>query len=220
MKNGIVGFLCEDRKVVDLKITNSFPLIALEPKATLIAENKTKIDVSGFQHFALPADLSIHLTKRSPGGDPPEYVFFDSPKLQHIATRSLQSPFLMFTYISAPILMNRPFQGVWDQAVIISPLPDKAYDPRITRVFIDFFVHAGESTRAITATNLAVEGMRVAPDRRGFLFGPFAFEDVQRRTKSTSDLFFTLRFGFVEMTVGQDCFIHVPYKVKRRANGS
>jgi hypothetical protein len=218
MKNGIIGFLCEDRKVIDLKITNSFTMIALQPKATLFAENDMKIDVSGFQHLAIPADLSIHLTKRLAAIQQPGYVFFDSPKLQEIVTTNLKTPFVLFTFVSAPILLNRPLQGVWDQAVIISPSPDKEYNPQVTRVFIDFFVHAGESTRAIAASGVAVDGMRLAPDRRGFLFGPFALEDFQRKSKLPSDLFFTIRFGFVEMTVAQDCFIYVAYRIKRRGN--
>ena len=218
MKNGIIGILLEDRKAIDLKVTNSFPMVALQPKASLVVQDKETIDISGFQHLSIPSDLSIHLTRRDKGSERPEYVFFDAPKLQSLLEMELPSPQRLFTFVGAPVHLNPQLQGVWQQAAILSPLTDADYDASRTRAFIDFFVHQDPKVDVLVNQNFATQGMRLAYDRTGCIFGPYAFDGLQRNPRVTSPWLFSIRYGYAEMPVGQDCYVYIPYEIRKRGN--
>jgi hypothetical protein len=213
MLNGIIGFICKDRKVIDLKITNSFPIIALQPKTMLVVENGARIDVSGYQHFSIPPDLCIHLTKHVRGNQQPEHIFFEGPHLKRLIQRSISTPFRLFTFVSAPISSNPLLKGDWHETVFMLPTIDDNFDPDRTRIFIDYFIHEGESMRGIATAKSIGQGMRCG---KHCLCGPFAFEDYQRTLKSSSDIFFTLRYGYTEMQPAQDCYIYIPYRIRKR----
>jgi len=219
MKNGIIGILCASNKVVDLKITNSLPMIALEDKSCLVVENQ-KRDISGFQHLSIPSDLCIHLTKRVSGDQQTEYVFFDSPQLQSIFSDADMTFRLLFTYVSPPINLTPKFQGKWEQAAIISPFPDNDFDSKRTRVFFDFIVHTENTSGNLPTIPFATEGMRLAYDRHGCIFGPYLFDGLQRKPRVSSDLFFSVRYGYVEMPIEHNCFVYIQYPIRSRGNAA
>ena len=192
-------------------------MIALEDKSYLIVENQ-KRDISGFQHLSIPSDLCIHLTKRVSGDQQAEYVFFDSPQLQSIITDTDLTVRLLFTYVSPPINFTPQFQGSWYQAAVLSPLPDSLFDLNKTRVFIDFFVHTEDESMNLPTVPFASEGMRLAYDRTGCIFGPFLFDGLQRKPQVKSDLLFSVRYGYVEMPIEQNCFVYIQYPIRARGN--
>src|SRR5690349_8456946 len=68
MRNGIIGIVAPivSVKAIDIKITNTFPLIALGSRATLVTPDGRE-DVSEYQHVSIPPDLRVHLTRRDSG---------------------------------------------------------------------------------------------------------------------------------------------------------
>lgn len=62
--------------MIDLKITDSFPLLAIGKDTTLVDKNLTEIVCKDFQHFSIPADLQIHLTKEDKKTNSKDYIFF------------------------------------------------------------------------------------------------------------------------------------------------
>lgn len=209
-KNGIIAILAEDKKAVDLKITNAFPMIALEPQAWLFTPNEKKLNISGFQHFSIPPDLQIHLTKNKKGQK--EYKFFQVPKIEELI-KDTKLAHLLFTYISRPVAHRCQLQGEWEGAAIISPLKDELYDPNITRVFIDFFVHIKPDEPLINAP-LMMPDMRLAYNRHGCIDGPFLYDELQRRSNIPSNLLSSIRFGYINMPVNKACYIYIPYEIR------
>ena len=59
--------------------------------------------------------------------------------------------------------------------------------------------------------------MRLAADRSGSLFGPFAFEAIQRRNKPPyRGLAFTIRFGYVNMQDNCSTYTYSPLNIHQR----
>ena len=73
--NGIIGILLPGpdgtaRKAFDLKVTNSFALLALAADSYLLHPPSTLTPLGQCQHLTIPPDLHIHATAagaRSPG---------------------------------------------------------------------------------------------------------------------------------------------------------
>jgi hypothetical protein len=60
--------------------------------------------------------------------------------------------------------------------------------------------------------------MRLAYDRTGCIFGPFLFDGLQRKPRVKSSLLFSVRYGYVEMPVEQNCFVYIQYPIRARGN--
>ncbi len=216
MKNGIIGIQCSSRKAIDLKITNSLPMIALQKKSKLVSLGHSIIDTSGYRHFSIPSDLCLHLTKRTSEMNRSEYIFFESPTLDSILNSPSFSYQLIFTYIGQPVHQTPKFNGTWEQAVIISPFPDSEYDEMRTRVFVDFFVHTKECSDVLISFPYSADNMRLAYDRTGPIFGPFMFNGLQRKPCVKSSLLFSIRYGYAEFPVNNDSHLLVPYPIRER----
>lgn len=214
--NGIIAILAEDRKAIDIKITNAFPMIGLEPISWHVTSNGTITDLSGFQHFSIPPDLRLHFSKRKKGEAPSEHLFFEASELRRLVREASRSPQALFTYIGCPITFCRRLSGKWHGVIIISPFKDSTYDIIQTRVFIDFFVHTEPDPRAIINAPLILPDMRLAYDRSGCTLGPFSYQGIQRKSQKQLALLSTVRFGFVNMSDDQSrsCYIFTSYEIR------
>lgn len=195
MYNGTVTVLGPNTglKVIDLKITDSFPLLALPGRARLLLPGGTTEEISDYQHLSIPPDLRLHLTPRR-GTDQPHRYF---PGITDARSRKLVRPIVRaFTYVSAPVDRHRPFKGKWEGgSVIISPLADAEYAPAVTRLFLDLLVHLEPYAPTLQDVPFAAAAMRPAPDRTDYRLGPYRFGVLQRRSPAL-DVYFTLRWGF------------------------
>jgi hypothetical protein len=200
MKNGTITFLCDapelSRQVIDVKITDSLPLIALSSTLRLIGRDGSWEDLSGYQHLSIPGDLRVHLTPKKGVGL--RYRFLKSILDQPTAARAGVTR--AFTYVSPVIEQCRAMpHGRWEGgSAIISPLPDAGYSPALTRLFVDFLVHRDLNRPELTDAPFALQGMRPAPDRTDYRLGPFEFRTLHRKQMSL-DVFFTLRWGYWEL---------------------
>ena len=217
-KNGIIGILCGNRKAIDLKITNSLPMLVLRTQSWLHNQNGFSMEISSYQHFSIPSDLAIHLTKQQAGEETPKHLFFDSPSYKSILEDSSFRHLHLFTFVGAPIQMCPQLQGTWDGAAIVNPRKDMDFHPDKTRAFIDFFVHSNARTDFINYP-LVHRSMRLAYDNSGCMLGAFPFDGLQRKPRVTTDLFFSIRVGYIEMDVTDNCHIFVDYELRQR-NGS
>ena len=201
MKNGTITFLCDapglSRQVIDVKITDSLPLIALPTTVRLIGRDGRWEDLSGYDHLSIPADLQVHLTPKKGGAA--RYCFLEPilDKREAVAGAGVARA---FTYVSPVIEQCRAMpHGRWEGgSAIISPLPDAAYSPASTRLFVDFLVHRDLSKPELADVPFALRGMRPAPDRTDYRLGPFEFRTLHRKQMSI-DVFFTLRWGYWEL---------------------
>lgn len=215
--NGTVTILAEDRKAIDIKITNAFPLIALEPVSWHVASSGLRSDISGFQHFSIPPDLTIHFSKPKRGATPAEHLFFKAPELNRLISDSCRSPQILFTYVGCPIRFCKKFSGKWYGAAIISPFKDAAYDIFETRVFIDFFIHTNPDQSGISIAPLVLPQMRLAYDRTGCTLGPFSYQGIQRKSQRQPNLLSTIRYGYINVSDDQtqSCYILTSYDLPK-----
>lgn len=51
------------KKVFDLKIIQTFPIITTDSGKTKLIADGTEIEIDDYQHFSIPPDLGLHLTK-------------------------------------------------------------------------------------------------------------------------------------------------------------
>jgi len=211
--------LAEDRKAIDIKITNAFPMIVLEPISWHIASSGTRTDLSGFQHFSIPPSLGLHFSKRKHGATPAQHLFFEASELHRLVSDASQSPQSLFTYIGCPIEFSRKFSGTWRGAVIISPFKDSVYNIVQTRIFIDFFVHTKPDPTAIANAPLILPEMRLAYDAKGCTLGPFSYQGIQRKPQGQPNLLSTIRYGYINMSddLVWSCYILTSYEIQKRS---
>ena len=218
--NGTIMVMAPDhtgaaRKVIDLKVTQRFPIFNLNSKSGMFKADGSIWDTSDYRHLSIPPDLRVHLTRAST----------DTGRDRHFLIRNRQtspdgqllSPFLhLLTFISAPVIQypeprhsSQP-RRTWHQAVLVGLMGDKQYSPDRTRVFLDIFVHQAPCAPAsIVDMPLARENMRLPFGERCVL-GPHRFQDLIRGTDMSTQFFSSLRFGYCEMEVDESCYIHCP----------
>ncbi len=227
--NGIIGFFSyslEDkqqnnfdlhhaRKVFDLKITNTFPLVTLNSEGEQFVQNssggigKSSIE---FQHFSIPPDLEVHLS--GPAG----HQFFETD-LVDPKTKEMKRDFIhMFSWLSKPIVHYQYFpKGTWYGAALITLIPGQEHTQN-TGLFVDFFVHRKltdySQAKTFQLQNPTCYFMRPS-EEKSYLFGPYDFygDDVFRgKNPSVKGAnFFTIRFGFYECRDGNSKLV-IPFK--------
>lgn len=68
LDNGTIMILGPDinnvgRKVFDLKITQTFPIISINRAGSILSSRKTKdMAIEKYDHLSIPPDLNLHLT--------------------------------------------------------------------------------------------------------------------------------------------------------------
>ena len=106
MKNGTVTILGPNTnlKVIDIKVTDSFPLIALPRGSRLMLPGSVTEDIDDYEHLSIPQDLRVHLTRRR--GTGPPHRFFAG--IVDPASQQLVRPFVRaVTYVS-PLVDRHP----------------------------------------------------------------------------------------------------------------
>jgi hypothetical protein len=214
MRNGIIGFLVKSNKMIDLKITNSFPLLTIGKNTSLIFKNSPEICYEDYQHFSIPSDLNIHLTANKK-----DHIFFVHEQIQSELEKN--KAIHLFTYVSKKYENCEPLgKHKWNGAAIISPFTDEYFSIKTSRLWIDFIIHEKNAKIETNNTEFFLSNMRLACDREGYMVGPFSFESIQRKSKGQiDDLAFSIRMGFCENESDIDNFIYVPFDIKRN-NGT
>lgn len=216
MKNGTIMILAPDkkdigRKVFDLKIIQSFPIITTDANTTKLITENGEENIMDYQHLSIPPDLNLHLTKSS-GKD--RHLNFDI-NLVNGENGTINRDFVrLFTWCSSPINNYKQPIGKWFQAQIICLGKDSEFTDN-TGVFIDFFVHkTPQDIEKISQTPYRFENMRFVGDRHGNIIGPYKFNEIVRgHHKIEANYFFTIRFGYAEIH-DQQAVLDVPFRLK------
>ncbi|MBD3311112.1 MAG: hypothetical protein GF349_01280 [Candidatus Magasanikbacteria bacterium] len=219
LKNGTIMILGPDknniaRKVFDLKIMQTFPIISIDKdNSILVTEDSKDISISGYDHLSIPPDINLHLTNNKTLDNKhlnfvTNFVDYDSGLLK--------KDFLhIFTWMSKPISNYREPHGTWNQAQIIFPPKDNLFSEN-TAIFVDFFVHNFPHVDIINDYILVDKMMRLVGDNSGYIIGPYEFEQVIRGLHRFIPKFsFSLRFGYYENLIGSSK-IFIPLKIKEK----
>jgi hypothetical protein len=214
LKNGIIAIIDgtisnESKKFLEIKITNSFPLIKLAKKSFLIKDVLGMELLKNYDHFSIPPDLRLHISGK-------KHIFFDNDFIKKLNNNASINPIKLFTFIGVPLAKTTLLFGnkkkEFDNTLLISLFLDSTCNFQKTRVFIDFFIHKEiDLLQQIIEYNFCLTGMRLSFDRNGCTAGPFLFEGFQRKINLEHKPFFTIRYGFVELDdVEETTYLHVP----------
>ncbi len=91
------------RKVIDLKITQRFPIFNLDQKSALIREDGSILDTSEYRHLSMPPDLRVHLTKAKTNTGKDRLFLVREPQISQEGNLNDQHLHVL-TFISAPII--------------------------------------------------------------------------------------------------------------------
>lgn len=216
LKNGMIVFMRDQLfpgpKLLDIEITNTFPLIALTNETHLVySSQKTEI-LSGYDHIAIPPDFRLHISGSK------DHIFFNAIPVWNFLEGNSTKPFHYFSIIGLPARINqvlvKPGENrKWHQAEIIYPFKDDKFNGS-TRLFIDFFLHSIYTSQDfIYKAPLIMKGLRLATDQRGSVLGPYQFESIQRRKKPIINTMFSIRFGFANIDDNESIYIFTPLDI-------
>jgi len=128
LPNGMIAILGNQTvpgpKLLDIEITNTFPLIKLERQSRLLRPNQPPEDIGAFDHVTIPPDLRLHLSS------PKEHLFFNAEPVWSFLENPSTKPFHYFTFIGLPFAKTQPLvkpneTKTWHQAMLVLPFPDK-----------------------------------------------------------------------------------------------
>jgi hypothetical protein len=210
--NGIIGILLAGsngvaRKAFDLKVTNSFALIALSTNSYLLRPPSTLTPLFRYQHLTIPPDLHVHATAAD--GKAPRLTI-SNPIVR--PDGSVPSGcHRVVTYVTAPADEYAPLRGPRKGAALLSPLPDASYTPASTRLVVDMFVHqTPEESGLVSSQAHVLQYTRPAADRTGSCFRPYLFREVSRRGTIEPRFWFTLRMGYLDSPLADGSPMVVP----------
>jgi hypothetical protein len=221
VRNGIIAFVMGDlpaaQRLLSLEVTNTFPIVRLGRMPILLHKDGVAEELVGFDHISIPADLRLHMTHDD------RHVIFDVADLWTALEREMPVvPHHLFTHIGLPFGKTDPLVAPgsrkrWQQAAIVSPLPDNKFG-QSTRLFIDFFIHSISADQSgIENFGFVCTNMRLARDHHGSVFGPFEFSAIQRhRLPVRPDLGFSLRFGYTELEDNDSTYTYSPLSIYAR----
>lgn len=199
-------------KLLDIEITNTFPLIALSKQTYLIGPTQEVELLKGYDHIAIPPDFRLHIS------GPNDHLFFDIIPVKELLENGQAGSLHFFSIVGLPSDLALPLvqpgrTRTWYQIVIISPFKDREFNAS-TRLFVDFFLHhLPISPKIIDKTPFVMPGMRLATDRSGSIFGPYIFADLQRQSGGDRRVAFSLRMGFANIEYNDSNYIYSPLKV-------
>ncbi|MBI4438202.1 hypothetical protein HY631_04590 [Candidatus Uhrbacteria bacterium] len=220
LKNGMIAIIdgevsATSKKWLDIEITNYFPLVALGGSTCLHQPGAPVERLGGIDHLSIPADLRVHLT------GPRGRVFFNAVESWELAKGTREGFVHLFSVAGLPTSLSAFLSGgkhrAWDGGVLLSPIPDAAFEPDRTRAAIDFVIHNDPSqVTAIANMPAAFPGWRPSYDRHGCTFGPCFYRGLQRRHSADARLLFTLRMGWVEFDDSDETHVYVPAPIFER----
>lgn len=199
------------RKVFDLKIMQTFPIISIDnDNSILVTKDLKEMPINGYDHLSIPPDLNLHLTSHV-GLErhlnfKTNFVDYDSGLLK--------DNFLhLFTWMSKPISLYRQPHGTWHQAQMIFPPKDSLFTLS-TGIFVDFFVHNIPDKTIVSDYQLFNSTMRLVGDNSGYIIGPYDFEQLIRGKHQFMPKFsFSARFGYYENSADSSK-IYIPLELK------
>ncbi len=199
------------RKVFDLKIIQTFPILTTDSGKTKLMADGTETEIDDYQHFSIPPDLGLHLTKTL--GENRHLRF--NTNLVNQKEGTLTEDFVrLFTWCSRPISNYRQPIGKWCQAQIIC-LPKDTQFTNNTGIFIDFFVHKNrEDAQKIPQLPYLDSRMRYIGDNSGNITGPYEFNKIVRGNHEVKpNYLFTIRFGYHEAD-NDFAILEVPFPLR------
>src|SRR3712207_3844826 len=100
IKNGMIVFLKDQvfpgPKLLDIEITNTFPLIALSEKTYLQYSLNQSETLTGYDHIAIPPDFRLHIS------GPNDHLFFNAEPVWDFLDGDALTPFHYFTVVGLP----------------------------------------------------------------------------------------------------------------------
>jgi len=100
LPNGMIVFLRDQLlpgpKLLDIEITNTFPLIALTQKTYLVRPTQDIEILRGYDHIAIPPDFRLHISSLN------DHIFFDATPVWNMLKTSRAEPLHYFTIVGLP----------------------------------------------------------------------------------------------------------------------
>lgn len=203
-------------KMLDIEITNTFPLIPLEDEVHLLRPGKEVEILRGYDHIAIPSDFRLHISSKS------DHIFFDATSLWNLVDNDRDGYIHYFTIVGLPAskakdLVPAGKTKTWHEAMMVSPFKDKDFNDN-TRLFVDFFLHNLPLNPDDMAKHpFAIDGMRLATDQHGSIIGPHSFASLQRKKKPLKDVAFSIRFGYINLETNKEItYIYAPLDIFQR----
>ncbi len=220
LPNGMIAFFKDQNfpspKMLDIEVTNTFPMIALSAKTHLISSNKPPEIIEEFNHLSIPPDFRLHLSGKK------EHLFFDANPVWDFLEKNSNQPFHYFTVLGLPAKHTTPVGTPgqtrrWYGTAMIFPFKDKLFNDK-TRLFADFFLHhLPLDIKTVHSAPFVGDGMRLASDHNGPTLGPYDFSNLQRRKPSDKKISFTIRFGFANIeNNNEEMYIYTPLRIFQR----
>lgn len=197
----ISGFGADNtaRKVFDLKIMQSFPIVVNESPSTKLITNGKEVNTEGYQHLSIPPDLQMHLA----GHEDLPRIWFDTDIVDDTSGRLKKDLIHLFNWRSRPIDMYKEpkdaGQPKYHGAQLVFLTPDQLFTNR-TGISVDLFVHNyAAAIEEIKDFPFSTENTRHAGDNHGNLIGPYEFGEIVKGShKVKPNYFFTVRLGYHE----------------------
>lgn len=220
MKNGAILIIGNQTipgpKLLDIKITNSFPLINLESKSFLIKSssvNDTE-SINGYDHLSIPPDLRLHLT-----GNNNRRLFFDAGRVWDFLDNNDDGVFHYFTFIGLPFKKTKPIVGhgetkKWYGAEIILPPKDGKFSPE-TRIVIDIFLHTSPNSVNSGSPPFVFSDIRSVLNNNTNIIVSYTLESLLRKKKHfNKDVYLSIRMGYIDIENSDEnaVYLYTPLK--------
>lgn len=193
------------RKVFDLKITNSWPILSISTKQPQFFRNLDGVISqiqNPFQHLSLPPDLDIHLSQKQ------NHHFLHRGLVDNNGNLNYEFVYL-FGWLSQPIGNYPQPIGTWHQAELFFLTPDQRFTQQ-TGIFVELFVHKKENEIAkILAEPFFNSSMRLISNHEPVAVRTYIFRELIRASspKVIPNFFLSMRYGFWESVNNQSFII-------------
>ncbi|MBD3360058.1 MAG: hypothetical protein GF365_05130 [Candidatus Buchananbacteria bacterium] len=186
------------RKVFDLKITNSWPIISISTKQPQFYHDwngkVNKIDPPN-QHLSIPPDLNIHLS--------PNYQFLHRDLVDDQGNLTVDFAYL-FGWFSSPISNYPEPKGQWYQAELFFLNPDETFSEN-TGIFVELLVHKAEDEiNRVLNEPFSFSKMRLISNNEAYAMRTYKFSElIRKKVEVTPNFYLSMRYGFYECDTGR-----------------
>ncbi len=194
------------RKVFDLKITNSWPLLSISTKQPQFFRNWEGVISqipNPFQHLSLPPDLNIHLSQKQ------NHHFLHRGLADNNGNLNYEFVYL-FGWFSQPIGNYPQPIGAWRQAELFFLTPDRKFTPQ-TGIFVELFVHKNEDevARILAEPFFDVNMRLISSHEPAAAIRTYIFKELVRvsNPRVMPNFFLSMRYGFWESVNNQSLII-------------
>lgn len=193
------------RKVFDLKITNSWPILSISTQQPQLFRNWDGVVSqiqNPFQHLSLPTDLDIHLTQQQ------NHHFLHRGLVDNHGSLNYEFVYL-FGWFSQPIGNYPQPIGTWHQAELFFLTPDQKFTSS-TGIFVELFVHKKEDEIARILTEPFFDSsMRLISNHEPVAVRTYLFKELIRtpNPRVTPNFYLSTRYGFWESINNQSLIV-------------